>query len=142
MAKKPRFLFVCENSPSNCQMAEGFVRFYGGASVSVESAGPEVDAVNPYCQWAMNETGVDVSFISTSPLETKNLSSYSHIVTLCGEAREKLGSLSGAVKVDHWEIPNPAQIRGKPADIIGAFRAIRNQIETRVKGLLSQALSK
>ena len=136
MAKKPQVLFVCTGSPIRSLMAEGFARYYGGARIAVESAGTAVAALDPYCQWAMNEAGIDVSLQSPELLEGKDLNSYDRIVALGGD----LPSLSTTAAVDHWDIPDPVNIRSGPQEIIKAFRAVRNQIEVQVKKLLTNLL--
>ena len=141
MAKKPQILFVCENGPSRCQMAEGFARMYAGASVQVKCAAPNGDSINEYCKWAMNETGVDVGQISASPLDSIELGQFTHIITLGPEAKESCERVPAGIRVENWEIPDPAAIRGRPSDMISAFRAVRNEIEKRVKNLLSVTLT-
>jgi arsenate reductase len=117
-------------------MAEGFARYYGGARIEVESAGTEVGSVDPYCQWAMNEAGIDISLQSPEIMENKDLGSYDRIVAVGGE----VPSLSSSLAVESWDIPDPATGRTGPQDVIKAFRALRNQIETKVKNLLAELL--
>ncbi|UCF37601.1 MAG: arsenate reductase [Acidobacteriota bacterium] len=141
MAKKPRILFVCEESLSRCQMAEGFARYLAGAAVSVESAGPVSAATHPYCQWAMNEAGIDITHFSIDPLTSKDLASFTHVVTLGPESKDSCRQVPSGVRIDHWGIPDPGKVRGNPTDMILAFRSVRNEIEKRVKSLISGALN-
>ena len=140
MAKKARILFVCTDGLARCQMAEGFARYYAGANVVVDSASSGDQSANPYCQWAMNEAGIDVTHLAASPLKNKDLSSFSHVVTLSGEAEENLASVPSGVQLEHWRLPDPTKVRGNPQDLIKTFRAVRNATEKKVKDLLTRVL--
>jgi arsenate reductase len=140
MAKKARILFVCTDGLARCQMAEGFARYYAGANVVVDSTSSGDQSVNPYCQWAMNEAGIDVTHLTASPLKNKDLSSFSHVVTLSGEAEENLASVPSGVQLEHWRLPDPTKVRGSPQDLIKTFRAVRNATEKKVKDLLTRVL--
>lgn len=118
-------------------MAEGFARYYGGDRVEAHSAGVAPLPINPYAQWAMNEAGIDISGQQSSALDGLNLTSFDHVVTLCEEARERCADLPSSVKSEHWEVLDPARARGKPLEVIQAFRLARNDIERRVKALLT-----
>ena len=61
MAKKLHFLFVCTGNSVRSQMAEGFMRSYGGESIDVESAGIHPVGLNPNAILVMNEVGIDIS---------------------------------------------------------------------------------
>ncbi len=140
MGKKARILFVCTDGLARCQMAEGFTRYYGGANVEVDSAVSGDQSANPYCQWAMNEAGIDVTHLAASPLDSLDFSSFSHVVTLSGKAEENLASVPSGVQVEHWRLPDPTKVRGNPQDLIKTFRAVRNATEKKVKDLLTRVL--
>lgn len=140
MGNKARILFVCTDGLARCQMAEGFARYYAGATVTVESASSGDQSANPYCHWAMNEAGIDVTHLKASPLENTDLSGFSHVVTLSGEAEENLASVPSGVQVEHWRLPDPTKVRGNPQDLIKTFRAVRNATERKVKDLLTRVL--
>lgn len=141
MAKKPRILYVTANGSCRGQMAEGFTRFMAGSMVEVETANLQEGATHPYCQWAMNEAGIDISILSPEPFASKDLNSYTHIVNLAQEANPELNNLPKTVQVDHWSLPDPASVRARPLELIKVFRAVRNEIEKQVKKLLERALS-
>lgn len=140
MGKKSRILFVCTDGLPRCQMAEGFTRYYAGAKVSVSSATSGELSSNAYCLWAMNEAGIDVSHLTGAPLESLDLSGFSHIVTLSAEDEQKLASMPSGVHLEHWRLPDPTKVRGNPQDLIKTFRAVRNATEKKVKDLLNRLL--
>ena len=122
-------------------MAEGFTRYFGGSRVLAESAGTVAGAVNPYCQWAMNEAGIDIAVQAPDLLKDKDLSLYDHIVAMSTGANEESLDLPKSASLHQWEIPDPADARSRPGDEIKAFRAVRNQIERHVKNLLTTILN-
>lgn len=121
-------------------MAEGFARYLAGSQIEVESAGTVVTESDPYCRWAMNEAGIDISNQSADPLESKDLAYYSHVVSIGRGAREALERLRSATEVENWQLPDPSRGRANPVDTIKSFRAVRNELERRVKRLLLSAL--
>jgi len=119
-------------------MAEAFTRFYSGRQVEPESAGTHPVGINPNAKWVMNEVGLDLSHQTSDPLSIKDLTRYDWVITLCGAARDSCPVLPAGVQSEHWPLPDPASIRGKPNDVISGFRVIRYQIEHRVKDLLAR----
>jgi arsenate reductase len=143
MAKKPRILFISENGYCRAQMAEGFARYLAGSLVEVESTGTNGSTTtDPYCQWAMNEAGIDLAVLAMEPLSRKDLSSYSHIVFLGEGEHDKLARIPSTAHTSRWELPDPAKVRAQPLDAIKAYRAIRNEVERRVRKLLTEALER
>lgn len=108
----------------------------------MDSAGVSPVGINVYATWAMNEAGIDISDQTSDSLEQKDVGSFGRVVTLCGDARDKCPPLPQNVASVHWELPDPAGVRGRPEDIIKSFRIIRNEIEKRVKELLTEILEK
>ena len=53
-------LFVCIHKSARSQMAEAFLREFGGEYFSVESAGLEAGCLNPVVVEAMREVGIDM----------------------------------------------------------------------------------
>lgn len=137
MARKSRLLFVGNQNSTRGQMAEGFARYYGGARIEAQSAGIKTLPINPYAQWAMNETGIDISDQHSNALDGIDLTSFDYVVTLCKEAKERFDKMPSSIKTEHWEVTDPARARGKPLEVIQAFRLVRNDIERRVKALLT-----
>lgn len=138
MARKPRILFITGERPALGLMSEGFVRYLAGSMVDVETAGKEHLRDDPYCLWAMNETGIDVALLPLEPLSRKNLSEFTHIVVVDTSAVPS--NLPPGTHVEHWQLPDPGNVRGEPRDRIQAYRAVRNRVEQLVKDLLVRAL--
>ena len=138
MASKVAVLFICTGNSVRSQMAEGFARYYAGDSIEVESAGTHPIGINPNTVWAMNEVGIDISYQNSDLLTDKDLEKFSHVITLCGDARDSCPILPSHVSNEHWPLGDPAEITGEPSDLIEVFRIVRYQIEVRVRNFLQQ----
>ncbi len=106
--------------------------------MEIDSAGTHPKRVNPYAVEVMSEVNIDISGHTSDSLAGKNLNRYQYLVTLCGEAEATCPVLPPDLVAEHWGLPDPAVIVGERADIIAGFRAVRSQIEQRVKELLGR----
>ena len=141
MTKKSARLFVCSNNSARSQMAEAFARYYGGNTLTVDSAGTHPIGIHPTTIWAMNEVGIDISHYTSDDLSSKNLAQFDYLVTLCGNAKESCPNLPLDMRYEHWPLPDPSKINGDPLVVMKGFRVIRYQIEVRVRGLLQTILA-
>jgi arsenate reductase len=57
----PKVLFLCVHNSARSQMAEAYLRRFGGAEFEVDSAGLEPGRLNPYVVRALAEEGIDIS---------------------------------------------------------------------------------
>ncbi len=58
---KHKILFVCIHNSARSQMAEAFLKKYGGEHFEAESAGLEPGTLNPNVVEVMKEVGIDIS---------------------------------------------------------------------------------
>jgi arsenate reductase (thioredoxin) len=130
MTDTPSVLFVCVHNAGRSQMAAGWLRHLGGDAVEVRSAGSiPGDQVNPSAVAAMAEVGIDISDQQPKVLTTDAVESSDVVITMgCGDA---CPIFPGKRYLD-WELADPA---GKG---IESVRPIRDEIESRVRGLLAE----
>jgi arsenate reductase len=121
-------------------MAEGFARYFGGSSIAVKTASDDTTMPHPYCQWAMNEAGIDISVHSPGILKDQDLTLFDRVVKIGSDAGEDFPSLPPGLAVEEWGISDPTSLRARPHDLIKAYRVVRNDIEGRVKDLLAGLL--
>jgi len=121
-------------------MAEAWTRYYAGNRVVVDSAGTAPAGIHPNTVWALNEAGIDIAHQSSDGLEDKNLNDFDYVITLCGGARDNCPKLPGGVTTEHWDLPDPAAARGKPLEVLTAFRVVRYEVEKRTQDLLGRLL--
>lgn len=126
----PSVLFVCVHNAGRSQMAAAFLTHLAGDRVEVRSAGSApAGAVNPSVVEAMEEAGIDISAEVPKVLTTEAVRSSDVVITMgCGDA---CPYFPGKRYLD-WQLDDPA---GQGVD---AVRPIRDEIEQRIKGLLTE----
>jgi len=137
MSKKARILYLCGESDTLALMAEGFTRYYGGTTIEVQSVARGSQEAHPYCNWAMNETGIDIGDIKPLKSPPADMARFTHVVRLHPTGDEVTADLPAGVRSETWVLPDPVKARGRPKEVILAFRSVRNQIEKKVKALLA-----
>ncbi|UJP40868.1 arsenate reductase ArsC [Cellulomonas palmilytica] len=126
----PSVLFVCVHNAGRSQMAAGFLTALSGGAVEVRSAGSmPADQVNPVAVAAMAEVGIDIAAEQPKILTADAVQSSDVVVTMgCGDACPYFPG----VRYEDWKLDDPA------GQGIEAVRPIRDEIRTRVLGLLDQ----
>jgi arsenate reductase (thioredoxin) len=126
----PKVLFVCVHNAGRSQMAAALLDHHAMGRVEVRSAGSTpADRINPAVVAVMDEIGIDLSKEFPKPISDEAVEASDVIVTMgCGDA---CPVFPGKRYLD-WELPDPA---GKSVEEV---RAIRDQIDDRVKALLAE----
>jgi len=119
-------------------MAEGWTRKLGGNGFVAESAGIEAHGKNPRAIAVMAEAGVDISGQESTVVNDAMLRRADVVVTVCGQADEVCPALPPGVRKIHWPLADPARATGSEDQIMAAFRATRDEVERRVRGLLTE----
>ncbi|MBZ0291781.1 MAG: arsenate reductase ArsC [Anaerolineae bacterium] len=138
---KENVLFLCTGNSVRSQMAEAFLRHYGDDQFEAYSAGLEAKGVNPYTIRAMDEVGIDIrNQTSDNVGEIGGQRYYRYIITVCAHADQNCpsGILALGREKLHWHFEDPAAATGTDADIMAIFRAVRDQIETKIKVWLGE----
>ncbi|WP_433681102.1 arsenate reductase ArsC [Nocardia sp. CA-119907] len=130
MAAKPSVLFVCVHNAGRSQMAQGFLTHLAGDAVDVRSAGTApADTINPLAVEAMAELGIDITGQTPKILTPDTVETSTVVITMgCGDTCPYYPG----VTYRDWKLDDPA---GQHLDTV---RAIRDQIEQRVRDLLSE----
>ena len=139
MKPKPTkaILFLCTGNACRSQMAEGFARTMLPAGWKVYSAGTIAAGVHPLTVQAMREAGVDISKQRSKTIEAIPAVEISHVVTLCGDARDRCPVFPRAAEREHWPIDDPISAAGG-ADARETFRRVREEIRRRVEDLVKR----
>jgi len=138
---KPRVLFLCTGNSCRSQMAEGFLRAYGGDVYEAYSAGTKPSAVNPLAVEVMREVGVDISGHRPKNVTEFLGQHFPLIVTVCDNAKEHCPIFPGPCIREHWRLEDPAEAVGPPEQRLAVFRKVRDEIGARVRNLVSQKAS-
>ena len=122
-------LFVCVQNAGRSQMAEALFRQAAGGRHEARSVGSAPAAhVHPEVVEVMREVAIDLADRVPAKLQRSDAEWADVVVTMgCGDA---CPVVPGARYVD-WELDDPA---GRP---LGEVRRIRDEIEQRVRELLS-----
>ncbi|AXK34424.1 arsenate reductase ArsC [Streptomyces armeniacus] len=130
MSDKPSVLFVCVHNAGRSQMAAAWLAHLAGDRVEVRSAGSApADAVNPAVVEAMREVGVDIAAETPKVLTVDAVQASDVCVTMgCGDA---CPVFPGKRYLD-WQLADPA------GQGVAAVRPIRDEIRTRIEGLIAE----
>lgn len=125
-----RVLFVCIENACRSQMAEVFAARLGVGKIEACSAGSKpADEVNPRAIAFMAEHGYDLRNRAPKSLSAFDGQVFDVVVTMgCGDACPMIP----ATHREDWALPDPKSL---PDD---AFRAVRDEIERRVRQLLAE----
>jgi arsenate reductase (thioredoxin) len=129
----PEVLFVCVENAGRSQMAAALLDHHAQGRVMVRSAGSTpANRINPAVVEAMAELGLDLSKEFPKPLTTEAVEGSDVVVSMgCGDA---CPVFSGKRYLD-WELDDPA---GRSVEEV---RAIREEIDGRVRSLLAELIS-
>lgn len=124
-----RFLFVCVENSNRSQMAEAFARMVGGPDVECYSAGSQPSGrVNTIAIEAMAELGYDLRrHRSTSIGDLPDVVFDAAVTMGCGDV---CPDVRARRRVD-WSVADPGSLP------LSEFRAVRDDIEAKVRALLS-----
>lgn len=138
MIKSFNILFLCTGNSCRSQMAEGWAKWYGRPVFEIQSAGIETHGKNPRAIAVMKEVGVDITNQESTKITSDMLVEADLVVTVCGHADEHCPVLPPNTNKEHWPLEDPAKAQGSEEEIMGLFRASRDDIEARVKELLQR----
>lgn len=132
MSHTPVVLFVCVHNAGRSQMAAGWLTHIAGDRIAVRSAGSEpADQLNPVAVQAMAEVGIDIAGEQPKKLSSADVSGADVVVTMgCGDTCP----FFPGKRYEDWELTDPA---GQPIEVV---RAVRDEIEARVRRLTSELL--
>jgi len=137
--EKPRVLFLCTGNSARSQMAEAFLRKYGGDQFEVHSAGLDPTVINPFTVKVLEEIGIDTSDQYAKSLETYlGKVHFSYLITVCSNAEERCPIFPGMGTRIHWPFEDPAAFQGSDEEKTEKLREIRNQIEEKIKGWIAE----
>jgi arsenate reductase (thioredoxin) len=128
-----RVLFLCHDNSCRSQMAEGFLRRYGGDAFEVVSAGLQPKPIHPQTIDVMARSGVDISHHRSRPLTDYRSQSFDFVITVCDRAQENCAAVPSARRMIHWQFVDPSQVSGTSFEVKKAFMRTRDEIASRVR---------
>ena len=130
-----KVLFLCTGNSARSQMAEAFLRKYGGDRFEAHSAGLEPKGLNPLTVQVMSEVDIDVSGQTSKGVDVylgKML--FQCLITVCDDADKNCPTTwPGVNNRMHWSFQDPAAFQGTNEEKLAKFREVRDLIEQKVK---------
>ena len=126
---KKNILVLCTGNSCRSQIAEGYLRYFHGDKANIYSAGVETHGVNPRAIAIMLEDGIDMSKHTSNHVDEYLHIPFDLILTVCDHASERCPIFPSTAKRMHYKFPDPAKASGTEAQILTAFREVREQIK-------------
>jgi arsenate reductase len=135
-----RVLFLCTGNSARSQMAEAFLRRYGGEKYECYSAGLQPKGIHPLTIQVMQEIGYDLAGQTSKGVnDFLGRIFINQLITVCDHAEKNCPTVwPGIVKKEHWSFEDPAAFEGSPDEMIAKFREIRDLIEQKIRLWLSE----
>lgn len=131
-----RVLFLCTGNSARSQMAEAFLRHYGGDRFIAESVGTDLSlAINPLAIEAMDRISISLEGQYPKTLDTlmARRTTWDYVITTCDEVKEDCPTFPGDTERIHWNFDDPAKAEGTAEQRLNAFRRVRDEIKRRVQ---------
>lgn len=135
-----RVLILCTGNSARSQMAEGFLRHYGGDRFDVHSAGTRPSRVNPFAIAAMREVGIDISAHWSKSVDEFIGQTFDYVITVCDRANEDCPVFPEKTRRVHWGFDDPVAATGTDDDKLATFRRVRDKIALRMKSFAEAPL--
>jgi protein-tyrosine-phosphatase len=135
-----RVLFLCTGNSARSQIAEALLRQFSNGRIDVVSAGSApAEDVHPLTRVTLKEKyGIDAAELEPKAASAFREEQFDAVITVCDAAAEACPTWPGAKTLLHWNIDDPAAVRGADAQR-RAFDDVAAELETRVKGWLAGA---
>ena len=132
-------LFLCTGNSCRSQMAEGLLRGLAGDRFEVISAGTKPVGLNPLAVRAMAELGLDIAGHASKHVDSFAEREFTHVVTVCDNARETCPTFPAGSKSLHWSFDDPAEAAGDEQERMAVFRRVRDEIAARIREFVGTA---
>ena len=133
--RKQRVLFLCTGNSARSQMAEAFLRKYGGSHFEPHSAGLEPRGVHPLTIRVMDEIGIDISNQRAKGVDVYlGRVLFQYLITVCEDADKNCPTIWPGVNTRmHWSFEDPVKFEGTEEEKLAKFREVRDLIENKIK---------
>jgi arsenate reductase (thioredoxin) len=137
---KKKVLFLCTGNSCRSQMAEAIVNARLGDQWEAVSAGTKpAGYVHPKAIQVLQEIGIHHQGQSKLAEAYRDLP-LDLVVTVCDSAAEECPIWLGPGKRTHLSFDDPAKASGSEAQVLDAFRRVRDEIAQQIPALLRQQL--
>ena len=135
---KKRVIILCTGNSCRSQMAEAFWRKYGGDRWEVVSAGTKPSGrVSPLAVQVMAEKGIDISGFTSKAVDPYIGQPFDLVLTVCSDAEQTCPTFPGGRKHIHHGFDDPPKTPGTDGDRLRVCRRVRDEIEAKVRELIT-----
>ena len=130
-----KVLFLCVHNSARSQMAEAYMKKFGGDDFISDSAGLEHGTLNPLAVEVMKEDGIDISNNTTHGVFDyfKEGKIFQYVVTVCDkEASDRCPIFPGMNEKINWSFPDPSKFTGTHEEKLEQTRKVRDLIKQAV----------
>lgn len=130
-----KVLFLCIHNSARSQMAEAYLKKFGGDDFLPDSAGLEAGTLNPLAVEVMKEDGIDISMNTTHGVFDyfKQGKIFQYVITVCDAANaEQCPIFPGINEKIAWDFPDPSKFTGTHEEKLEQTRKVRDQIKQAV----------
>ena len=127
-----KVLFLCTENACRSQMAEGLVNHDLAGQAKAFSAGVRPSRVNPRAVQVMAELGIDIGQQRSKSVDDLAGEQFDLVITVCDQAREECPFFPGPTEKLHVGFPDPAKATGSEAEIMAAFRRVRDAMREQL----------
>ena len=133
-------LVLCTGNSCRSQIAEGYLRHFGGANANIYSAGIETHGVNPKAIATMQEDGIDISSHTSNHVSEYKDVTFDLVITVCDNAKESCPIFPSSAKKFHHNFTDPAKAVGTDQEVMKQFRNTREEIKQYCKKFIADNL--
>jgi len=139
--KRRNVLFLCTGNSARSILSEAILNRLGEGRFLAHSAGSRpVGRVNPYALELLESLGYPTQGLRSRSWDEFALPgspAMDYVITVCNNAAgETCPVWPGHPATDHWDIEDPAGVRGDDAVRRAAFRAAYTTLESRIRQFL------
>lgn len=128
-----RVLFVCNLNSVRSPMAAAILAREGAPALVVDSAGVYEGGADPFIGQVLEEIGVSLGDYEPKALSDVDVTRFDVVIALTPEAAAEARRLLPASRIEFWPTDNPSDVRGGDDALLGAYRAVRDELRSRIR---------
>jgi protein-tyrosine-phosphatase len=128
-------LFACHHNAIRSPMAAALLRHLQGRRIFVDSVGVRTLPIDPFTVAVMEEFGISLRDHVAKTFEDLEDMSFDLVISLTPEAQHRAVEMtrSMACDVEFWPSLDPTVIEGSRAEVLAAYRSLRDSLWRRVQ---------
>ncbi len=134
-----KVLYVCTHNRCRSILSEAISNHLAAGKIRALSAGSApAGEVHPLTLKYLEEKGIATEGLRSQSWDDFEADQPELVITVCDKAASEVCPVwFGDAAKAHWGLPDPSKLGGSEAEIRGAFYAVMDSIETRVRKLLA-----